>query len=190
MKLKVLSLLATTLLSAPIATSAAVVITIERTSDQEALITASGFLNFLAPPDQRNVLALVDPFASDPPTATLVDVLTASSMTVGGIPVDFAVERGGSMAPVIAFGSIATDFAPFGVFAGTLHVMLQGSSTLLDVGSTGPVFWGSLDLDYLQGNWRIVSPSAAPEPGTAALLAVGLVGLAATRKRKQQSGNA
>ncbi len=66
--------------------NAAVLITIERINDQEALITGLGSLNFIAPPIDRDVLALVDPFATDPVSGAAVNVLSSSSMTVGASP--------------------------------------------------------------------------------------------------------
>ncbi len=98
---------------------------------------------------------------------------------------NFAVERGGALLPILALGNSASDFPALGDFAGSLRVILSGASTLLGVGSFGGVQWGTLDSADSQGIWQIVAPSAAPEPGTLALLGLGLAGLAGSRRRHQ-----
>lgn len=182
MKSRILGLVAVGLLVGPIAADA-FEITIERISDTEALITGSGYLDGpIAPAANANLFLLLDPFAADPAPATRQAVFDSSTMTVGGTAVSAAQVVGTSFAPVplLIFGNPVSDFAPFSAFAGSLHVNLGGSSTLLGIGSTGGVVWGNEPA----GLWRIVARSAAPEPGTLMLLGLGLAGLGLVRRRR------
>jgi hypothetical protein len=86
----------------------------------------------------------------------------------------------------LVFGSTVSDLAPFSGFAGSLRVNLGGFGTLLGVGSTGLAVWGgdgSPDPSLI-ALWQIVAPSAAPEPGTLAMLSLGLLGLGFTARRR------
>jgi hypothetical protein len=182
MKYRILGLVAAGLLAAPMVTNALVILTIERISDTEAVISGSGNLGTSSPSGgNANLLLLVDPFAVDPAPATRQLVFGSSTMTLGGIAVDAAEVVGTNFAPipVLLFGNTSSDFAPNGGFAGSLRVNLGGTSTLLAVGSTGAVGWGNEPA----GTWQIVAPAAVTEPGTLALLALGLVGMALMRRR-------
>lgn len=70
----------------------------------------------------------------------------------------------------------------------TLGLDLLKDSGLYDWGND-LAFYPALDQSPLQ-NWsisQVVPPSAVPEPGSVALIALGLVAAAAGRRRKQQA---
>jgi len=185
MKLKILGLLAVALLAAPITSNALALISIERISNTEAVITSVGSLGFIAPGQDAHFLKLLDPFATDPAPSATDSVLTASTLTVGGAAIDNARQVGTDFFPFpfLFLGSTTFDLPPSGSFAGSLHVTLTGSSTFRDVGSIGAVAWGSLAA----GQWQVVAPNAAPEPSTLTLAALGFLGLRISRCRRRES---
>jgi len=164
-----------------VATSARATLLFEvlRVSDSVAQIRASGTLDKTLN-DGTNAAFLTLYGAASP--GDMTNETISGAFSIGGDTVDTAlVEQAGEF--ILAFlppKIIEAGGAPAGLLTVTLS-----TETWSVLGTTGDV----LDFNApapLLGSYTIVDAfSAAPEPGTLALLGLGLAGLAAARRREQ-----
>lgn len=176
-------------LSTPSIARAGLLFTLERISDIQTTITASGTFDPTTPTEGPSVVFLIDPFGSfvdgstvlanntmvtDRP-ASLLSVGTADSLTAGGSLFDM-------LSLVFSAKNVAGD-----TISGSVDLTLPGGA-LAPVGSTGQVWYGINDGDQVvtqTGTWEIVGAAAAPIPSTPVLLAMALPAMLVMRRRRQ-----
>jgi hypothetical protein len=173
-----------------------VLIDIERVSDTQAIVTGTGSINIgTTQTFNPHVLILSDPFGLEPPALSNAYVLSASTLSMGSVPFNFALAcgTGPSCAPntSILIGNL--DFValtPGDTFSGSLSLLLTAGTTLAAEGSTGVVYWGSVSGEVPVGTWEMTGVAAVPLhplPLLGQMLLMGLVGfgfLAYRRKGK------
>lgn len=165
---------------------ASVLISIERVSDTQAILTASGSLDVAAPgTNNDHVLVLDDPFLLDPISDVTDSIFSSSTMTVGAQSITFAFSAGSDFDraetgnATAYFGSSTGQLSTGATLSGNMLLTLTGPATWASIGSTGTVFWGvnnnAGNSSVAVGRW-IVS-NAVPAPAALGLLGLGLAGL-------------
>jgi hypothetical protein len=170
----------------PRASIAALSLQIERISDTQAAITATGDIGSIAASGNADIIALDDPFGTAPTGFANGSVFDTSTLSIGGLPVDFAYNFGPSFGWFASPGGVyfgdsaSTPFPVNSAFVGELDVTLTAGTTLAAIGSTGNVYWGAgIDTPILVGTWNVVG---VPEPASIVTLVVGLLGLSGFRR--------
>ena len=88
----------------------------------------------------------------------------------------------------ISFGSLLNQvgLSSFNLFTATFDVIDVGTSALdLGVFAIGDFYGDPLDVEIQNSSLTAVASTAVPEPGTFALLLIGLAGMASVRVRRQ-----
>jgi PEP-CTERM motif len=174
------ALIALAAVASPVHSNAALVFEITRVSDSQAVITGSGSLDA---PFTGNKIGFADSTSIGDPG---IDALSGT-MTLGGVAAKYAYASQN-------LGHFSLEFADGASFAGAILTGLLNITldveTWAPVGTTGNLYnqvpGGFLGTELL-GTYSIVGPTVGevPEPGTVALLSLGLVAVAAARKRKK-----
>lgn len=176
------------------AAHADVTLTIERISDTLVRVEASGTLASADQlPGNAHILQVNDIFDTAPGYLVNNSILVSSTLSVGGVPIDFSYDVGTGFVPsqvnTIYFGSLAfTNFAPGAQVSGTMEWSLLDGATFAAEGSTGDVYWGNnqmAGLGIASGSWSMVAAAPVPEPAAFALMGFGLALLASRRKRER-----
>jgi len=162
--------------------AAAVVFHIERLSDRQAVITATGVLEDFDPlidrPAHTNIISLdgvLDSLAFDAPPEN--SIFQSSTMQIGTRPIDFAHDCRTfiNCDPLIYFGS-SDGFTVGSAVSGALTVELTAHATFAPIGSTGVAYWGIFVSPVRTGTWVMEAPSnPVPIPPALPLFATGLV---------------
>jgi hypothetical protein len=175
---------------------AAPIFTIERISDKEAILTATGTLPAACPSlTNCHVLGFGDPFATDPVPTSNDEILSGTStLAVGGTGLQFAYEAGAGsfpslfpVAPSFYIGSsIALALPGNAAFSGEMSLALT-DATFGPVGASGDVYWGTHETGAI-GTWQITG-AVVPEPTALSLLGLAISAVAARhwRQRRQVS---
>lgn len=183
MKTRILGLLLVSLLVGPSAANAVVLMQIQRISDTQAILTASGTLGAVVPDGDAHILTLLGPFGVFAPLSNS-SVFDSSTMQVGDKPIVFAYDYTYGAEPLIFIGSLDGSFDANSAITGSLALNLQNGATWGGIGSSGNLLWGLFDTQPA-GTWEIVGPSSVPEPASLALLGLGLAGFGLSRRRKK-----
>jgi hypothetical protein len=173
--------------------AAALIVQIERVSDTEAVLTATGDIgpnNGQSPFSNGQLFWLQgDAFGSFPSGPTNDSIFnSASTLSVGGDIVDGAFDcSSGCFSdnignPTLYFASTDAEesgpgaFPANSTFSGALDLTLPSGTTFAAVGTTGNIFWGVPYNVPAIGTWTIVAGSV-PEPATWALMLLGFGGI-------------
>lgn len=153
--------------------NATLLVQIERVSDTQAIVTATGNIGSVLPPGNNlHIIGLDNVFGTAPPATENADVFGSSTLSIGGVSVNFAYDIGsqfdgfGDANPGIYFGG-NFPLAANASFLGALDLSLTPGTTLASIGSSGDVDW-SIFPSVVVGTWQVV---AAPEPASLALFA-------------------
>ena len=92
---------------------------------------------------------------------------------------------GGASATTITLSTVSSDATLASDLDATLDFSVSGTTMTLTATNTGSLF--NVNAIYFNGSasLTITDTNAVPEPGTLALASLALVGIAATRRRKQ-----
>lgn len=173
---------------------ASIVFTVTRLSDTTASVVGSGSLEGPAQYSNGDGLVL-DNVLTMPSAWSIGQIIDpASTMAFGSSK----VESGQSLGSGFSFGVTPNSWLYFSASEG-LYVGASPTGTLLlslnigsfaSVGTTGSVYWGSYMPDArVVGTYSIVDAAAdeadVPEPASLAIIGLGLMGIAAGRRRSR-----
>lgn len=186
------------LAASPLTAKASVLFDIERLSDTQGILTASGSIDAGATTPNFYNEFTVNPYSSGPPPSENVSVFGSSTLTEGGFPIVFAWDCGtlyscinGQPAIYFGAGGIA-EFGPGQTFSGALNLVLTAGTTFAPVGTTGNVYWGNQtagEVITLVGTWEMTAATATPLPAGLPLFATGLgaMGLFGWRRKRKNT---
>jgi len=183
LRLLLLALFAGSLtLLTPLAATATVHVELQRLSDTDALLVATGSLSAPAPAGNPHIIFLSDPFSVRPAPSVDDNILVTSDLHAGSYVFNFAHDLGTNFGPF--FQNIIyvarDDFVPIPLnepFTGSMLLHLADGATLAPLGASGDVFWGS-SPSLVAGTWEVV-----PEPAIHFLLLAGAISAALVLRR-------
>ncbi len=158
--------------------SAALIATLERIDQSNAILTLSGTLSDVAPGSGGHMIMLANPFGIAPIGNDTA--FTSSTMFNGAIPINVAYFADASFnvlgngLPVLYFGGPGV-LSAGSTFSGALHLHLSGGATFAAGGSGGALYWGMEQNAVATGEWAMSGAAPVPEPGSLALMGLALL---------------
>jgi len=172
-------------------------LTLERLSDTQVILSGSGEMGAVLPPENVHSLYLQDPFTNAPAALSVHSILEDSELHTGDFYFNFANAAGSGIGGAFNntiymgrdIGVLPFPTMPSGEpFGGTMFLELNPGESFAPVGATGVVYWGTTNGNVsgvLSGSWEMVAPTLVPESSSIVLMAAGLGLLLAFRGRRR-----
>ncbi|MFT5488174.1 MAG: hypothetical protein ACI9JL_001673 [Paracoccaceae bacterium] len=174
---------------APASADATLLIEIQRINDTTGVVSGSGTILPGPPGFSSSTVSLRAPFAIGPSGGENDQIITASTMQIGGHPVVISNLFGQGTAgsggfPWMSFSVSGGPLAAGDTITGSFTFELPAPFTLAAIGSVGVVSWGLANTGVGAGSWTMVAEATAiSAPAPIALLGFAVLGIGFVRRR-------
>lgn len=173
----------------PASANATLLIEIQRINDTTGIVSGSGTVPVGPQGFSSSTVSLRSPFAIGPSGTENDQIITASTMQIGGHPVVISnlfgqAAPGSGGFPWISFSVSGGPLVAGDALTGSFTFELPAAFSLAAVGSIGNVSWGLANTGTGAGSWTMVAEATAiSAPASIALLGFGVLGLGFARRR-------
>lgn len=166
------------MLSFPLVSSAGLILTITKTDSSHGVLTASGTSDYNS--SSMPSITLINAIETTAPKSAII---TSNSLQIGSsVLTDMT-----STSSVILYLNFDAPWSLGDIFSGSADIDLNGATWSSGFTSGDIEMFDAGFTMQTGGSWAMVEPSPIPESSVFALMGLGLLGFAATRRKSQKN---